>query len=80
MGGGEPVKLQDLAKLMIEIHGGGRYVNIPFPAERKKIDIGSYISDCSKIRLETGWQPITRMRDGLTRTLAYYRLHRDRYW
>ena len=80
VGGDEPIRLVDLAKRMIEINRGGRYVSIPFPAERKKIDIGSYLTDFSKFRLETGWHPITRMRDGLDRTLAYYRLHRDRYW
>jgi UDP-glucose 4-epimerase len=80
LGGDEPIRLLDLAKLMIEIHGSGRINKIPFPAERKKIDIGSYYSDLTKIRLELGWQPLTRLRDGLTATLDYYRRHRDRYW
>jgi UDP-glucose 4-epimerase len=80
LGGDEPICLLELAKLMIEINGGGRFNKIPFPAERKKIDIGSYVSDLGKIRSELGWRPLTRMRDGLAKTLEYYRLHRDRYW
>jgi len=80
LGGDEPIRLLDLAKLMIEIHGSGRYNKIPFPADRKKIDIGSYYSDLTKIRLELVWQPLTRLRNGLTTTLDYYRRYRDRYW
>ncbi len=80
LGGDEPICLLDLAKLLIEVNGGGRFIKIPFPAERKKIDIGSYTSDLAKIRSELGWQPLTRLRDGLATTLEYYRLHRDRYW
>jgi len=80
LGGDEPVCLLDLAKLLIEVNGGGRLIKIPFPAERKKIDIGSYISDLAKIRSELGWQPLTRLRDGLATTLEYYRVNRDRYW
>jgi UDP-glucose 4-epimerase len=80
LGGDEPICLLELAKLMIAVNGGGRFNKIPFPAERKKIDIGSYISDSTKIRAELGWQPLTRLRDGLAKTLEYYRMHRDRYW
>jgi nucleoside-diphosphate-sugar epimerase len=65
---------------MIAVNGGGRFNKIPVPADRKKIDIGSYTSDLTKIRSTLGWQPLTRLRDGLAKTLEYYRIHRDRYW
>jgi UDP-glucose 4-epimerase len=80
VGGDEAISLLDLANLMIEVNGGGRVVKIPYPAERKKIDIGSYTSDLVKIQMELGWKPLTRLRDGLAATLEYYRRNRDRYW
>ncbi|MGB7536899.1 MAG: NAD-dependent epimerase/dehydratase family protein [Anaerolineales bacterium] len=80
LGGAEPLSLLELAKRMIEIHGGGSFRRIPFPAGRKKIDIGSYVSDISKIRMELGWEPITPFRDGLRATLEYYRRHGEHYW
>jgi UDP-glucose 4-epimerase len=80
VGGGETVSLMELAERMIEVNGGGRVVKIPYPADRKKIDIGGYVSDTAKIRLELGWKPITRLNNGLAATLEYYRRHRDRYW
>jgi UDP-glucose 4-epimerase len=80
LGGAEPVRLVDLAKLLIELNGGGRYRLEPYPAERRKIDIGSYVSDTAKIRSELGWRPITPLRQGLAGTLEYYRRNRERYW
>jgi UDP-glucose 4-epimerase len=80
LGGGEPVRLLDLAKRMIERNGGGRYRLIPCPPERKKIDIGSYVTDITKIRSELGWRPITPLRQGLDETLEYYRRNREHYW
>jgi UDP-glucose 4-epimerase len=59
---------------------GGSYRLVPFPPERKIIDIGDYYGDYRRIRSKLGWRPTTSLRDGLTRTLAYYREHREHYW
>ena len=79
LGGGEPVSLLDLAKTMIEIAGAGSYALTPFPPERKRIDIGDFYGDATKIRTALGWSPRVKLRDGLERTIDYYRRHRDRY-
>ena len=44
-----------------------------YPAKRKKIDIGDYYADDQKIRQQLGWQPRVNLREGLRRTLDYYR-------
>lgn len=80
LGGDEPISLLNLAKLMIEINGKGSYHLKPFPASRKRIDIGSYYADYTKINQETGWKPTMRLAEGIQRTLAYYRQHQERYW
>jgi UDP-glucose 4-epimerase len=80
VGGKEPASLLRLADLMIEIHGGGSRRLVPYPADRRKIDIGSFITDCSRIQLELGWEPITPLREGLSATLEYYRRFGDHYW
>jgi UDP-glucose 4-epimerase len=79
LGGGEPVSLVDLVKLMIEIAGRGSYRLVPFPPERKRIDIGDFYSDSGKLRRTLGWKPSVSLRDGLTRTIEYYSRHKDRY-
>ncbi|MBN1440853.1 MAG: NAD-dependent epimerase/dehydratase family protein [Anaerolineales bacterium] len=79
LGGGEPVRLLDLAKTMIACHGSGAFRLVPYPAERKNIEIGSYVSDLVRIRSELGWNPITPLPRGLTETLEYYRRHGEHY-
>jgi UDP-glucose 4-epimerase len=80
LGSLEPIRLLDLAQLMIEIFGSGNYALHPFPPERLRIDIGNYQGDYSKIRAELGWQPKTSLREGLARTFEYYRQHQEHYW
>jgi len=77
--GAEPVSLLDLAKLLVQVNGSGQYELVEFPGERKKIDIGSYYADISKIRGCLGWEPKTSLEEGLRLTLAYYRQHLERY-
>ena len=79
LGDETPVSLLDLAKLLIEVAGSGSYRLVPFPPERKRIDIGDFYADISKIRATLGWEPRRPLREGLTQTIAYYRDHRDQY-
>lgn len=80
LGGDEPINLLNLAKLLIELNGGGSYRIVPFPPERKAIDIGDYYGDYRRIQGKLGWRPRVPLREGLARTLAYYREHREHYW
>ncbi len=80
LGSDDPINLLDLAKLLIEVNEGGNYHIVPFPPERKAIDIGDYYGDYRKIRSKLGWRPRIGLREGLTNTIHYYRLHREYYW
>jgi len=80
LGSDETINLHDLAALCIEVNGGGTYEIIPFPPDRKVIDIGDYYADYRKIRGMLGWTPRVNLREGLKRTLEYYRAHREHYW
>jgi len=73
LGGSEVIDLVSLAKLLVEVHGGGSYTIREFPAEQHAIDIGNYYSDFSKIRSQLGWEPRRSLRDTIERTLAFYR-------
>lgn len=78
--GAQPIRLRELARMMIEINGGGNLRQIPFPKERQRIDIGDYFGNFNKIMTNLGWQPKVSLRDGIERTLAYYRSHKEHYW
>ena len=80
LGSSEVVALRDLAGLLVEVNGTGSLELIPFPDDRKAIDIGDYYADFSKIERDLGWRPAIDLRDGLMRSLEYYRAHRAHYW
>jgi UDP-glucose 4-epimerase len=80
LGCNNPINLKELAELLIKINKGGSFSIVPFPPERKKIDIGDYYGDFTKIRSKLGWEPKTSLEDGLTHTLEYYLKHRKHYW
>ncbi len=80
LGSEERINLKDLAGIMVELSGGGTFEIVPFPPDRKAIDIGDYYSDFSKAKAALGWSPRTALRDGLKRSMDFYRLHHSHYW
>jgi UDP-glucose 4-epimerase len=80
LGSNEVICLNDLASLLIELNGGGNAVIVPFPTERKAIDIGDYYSDFSLANSILGWNPKVSLRKGLAKTLKYYKLNKKAYW
>ena len=79
LGSDDPINLLNLARLMIEVNGGGQYDLRPFPDDRKRIDIGDFYGDYRRIRSKLGWRPLVGLRDGLTRTTDYFRANLDHY-
>ena len=80
LGSDETIGLADLAAMLIDIHGSGEWRLVPFPDDRKAIDIGDYYGDWSRARTNLGWQPKVPLRDGLRRSLDYYIEHIGDYW
>jgi len=80
LGHTEHVNLQELAELLVKLNGGGEFKLIPFPEDRKAIDIGDYYADFHKVDKSLGWKPQVMLREGLTKTLEYYRANHARYW
>jgi len=79
LGSEEVISLKGLAELMILVAKQGSYELIPWPAEKKSIDIGDYYGDFKKIKDELGWQPKTKLKDGLAITIDYYNQYLDKY-
>ena len=73
------ISLKDLAALLIEIGGQGRVAIRPFPDDRRRIDIGDYYADASLIRRVLKWEPRVPLREGLRRTVSFYREHLEHY-
>ncbi|NWF90933.1 MAG: NAD-dependent epimerase/dehydratase family protein [Ignavibacteriaceae bacterium] len=80
LGDAEPVSLEDTAKLMIRIIKNAKYELVPFPTDRKVIDIGNYYADYKKINSILGWKPLVNLHEGLKSTINYYERFKQYYW
>jgi dTDP-glucose 4,6-dehydratase/UDP-glucose 4-epimerase len=80
LGSKEVVSLKRLAQMLCELSPASRYEIVPFPPERKAIDIGDYYGNYDKFQTTLGWQPKVDLRQGLSRCLAYYKKNRQAYW
>jgi len=79
LGGHGAISLRELADLLVHANAGGSYVVKSFPVNRERIDIGNYCSDFTRIRDTLGWEPTVDLRDGLLRTLEFYRENLHHY-
>jgi UDP-glucose 4-epimerase len=79
VGGAEPITHRDLVAILLETAGTGRVRFVDWPSDKKRIDIGSFYSDSTKFLRAVGWTPQVHLREGLRRTLAFYREHLPHY-
>jgi UDP-glucose 4-epimerase len=73
VGGTPPVSLRELARMMVEINGGGNFDVRPFPEDRRKIDIGDFYANDTLLRETLGWDHNTTLASAVEQTLEYYR-------
>ena len=73
LGAPDPLSLKDTAKIMCQKLEGGDYQMIPFPEDRKAIDVGDFICDYSAFRDQFGWEPKVSFEDGIQRSIEYFR-------
>jgi UDP-glucose 4-epimerase len=70
----------EVAEILRDLVPGTRIVFTDFTPERKAQEPGDFVSDISKIRRLTGWQPSIGLREGLARTVEFYRERRADYF
>jgi len=80
LGSDEVINLKDLAARLVAVNGSGEWELVPFPSERKAIDIGDYYGNWSLAHRILGWRPRIDLEQGLRRSLDYYRQHGPAYW
>ena len=73
LGEPNPITLKETASILIEENKAGTYKMVPFPEDRKSIDIGDFYANFNKINQDLGWYPKTSFSEGIRETLAYYK-------
>jgi UDP-glucose 4-epimerase len=73
VGGPEALSLGAIAGAVSLAGGVAPPMHRPFPPELKSIDIGSYTTDSSRIGRDLGWRPHVLFRDGIARSLEFFR-------
>jgi len=76
----ERISFLDLVKAIIKACGSGSYRHVPWPRNRESIEVGDVVTDDTKLRTHTGWEPKIPLEEGLRRTVDFYRAHRRHYW
>ena len=61
-------------------HTSFHFETIPFPEDRKKIDIGDYYSSFKLFNSVTGWEPKINLQEGMKRTIDYFKPRKELYW
>ena len=79
LGSPDPISLESTAKIMCQKIEGSDYQMIPFPVDRKAIDVGDFISDYSVFRNQFGWEPKVSFEEGIQRSLEYFRKDIEHY-
>jgi UDP-glucose 4-epimerase len=70
----------EVARVLQELVPGTEIRFTEFSAERKAQEPGDFVSDISKIRRILGWSPTVPLREGLQRTVEFYRERRADYF
>ena len=73
LGAPDPLSLEDTAKIMCQGIQGSDYLMIPFPEERKAIDVGDFICDYSAFQNQFGWVPKVNFQEGIQLSIEYFR-------
>lgn len=79
LGSEERVNLKATAEEMTSLIPNGEYEIVPFPEDRKKIDIGDYYTDFSLFKKATGWEPKVDLKSGIRQSIAYYEKYLENY-
>jgi len=80
LGHPEPADLNTFVQTLLKVNGGGESEIVPFPPEKKVIDIGDYYGDYSRFKQVTGWEPQVGLEEGLAATVAFYKENLEQYW
>ena len=79
IGSNEVISLSNLANNICKYKVGSSWELVPFPEEKKSIDIGNYYTDFSLAKKLLNWSPKTSLEEGLKKTFDFYNKNFSNY-
>ena len=79
LGAPDPMSLSETAKVMCHGIKGASWNLVPFPKDRKAIDVGDFICDYSSFSSAFRWDPKIKFEEGIKRSLEYFRSELEHY-
>lgn len=74
IGSGHSVPIRAVLDLLLSLSGTSIEV-VPDPAKFRPVDVPEFVADITKLREDTGWQPIIPIETSLSDVLEYWRLN-----
>lgn len=79
VGSGEETKFLDMVNSVIEEVGSGTFIHCPFPDNLAKIDIKRFYVSCKKLENKLSWKNQTNLKDGIHKTVSFYKKRLQEY-
>jgi nucleoside-diphosphate-sugar epimerase len=73
LGAPDPMSLKETAEIMCSEIGVASWNLVPFPEDRKAIDVGDFTCDYSSFSSAFGWKPKIKFVDGIKRSFEYFK-------
>jgi UDP-glucose 4-epimerase len=80
VGDDQPINFKEIVSTIVEEAKTGSYKFTPFSAERALQEPGDFYSDITRINKEIGWRPKHNFREGIIKTIEYYKHYKNFYW
>jgi nucleoside-diphosphate-sugar epimerase len=79
LGSPAPMSLEETASMMCAQVQGSSYELVPFPEDRKAIDVGDFVCDYSSFSKALKWEPKTSFKEGISRSLDFFKAELEHY-
>ncbi len=79
LGSPDPLTLEQTATILCDQNPSSVYNLVPFPKDRKAIDVGDFICDYSAFRDQFDWEPKVNFEEGIQRSLEYFKDEIEHY-
>jgi len=80
IGSGVGTKFKDMVYTIIDVVGKGKIKNVPWPDDYQNVETGDYVTDITKIKKYLEWSPKYELREGIFRTVEFYKKNQEHYW